>query len=203
MWESAGRCYLARSKRRNQLKATEIIGKKVLILGEVGVGKTALTAKLIRELMLLVEPKEITVIDMAPEAIGEVGGKLSDYLSLSGELRYLSPVKVYAPRTMGVPSTQIIKYAKRNKKAIDLLLDEFLKNPTKVLIINDITLYLHSGKLEKILNCIKLAKTFLASAYYGVKLAEDRGTGIYAREKQLVERLSTHMNRVAKLKSAI
>jgi GTPase SAR1 family protein len=194
---------LARSKRKNQLKATEIIGKKVLILGEVGVGKTALTAKLVQELMLFVEPKEITVIDMAPEATREVGGKLSDYLSLSRELRYLSPVKVYAPRTMAVSSTQIIEYAKRNKKAIDPLLDEFLKNPTEVLIINDITLYLHSGKLEKILNCIKLAKTFLASAYHGVKLVEDRGTGICAREKQIVERLSTYMNRVVKLKRAI
>ncbi len=190
---------MAKSRRKNQLKAIETIGKKVLILGEVGSGKTSLTAKIVQKLMLFIEPKEITVIDMAPEAIGEIGGKLSRYLSSSSELRYLSPAKVYAPRTMGVTSVQVLEYAKRNKNAIEPLLDEFIKKPTKVLIINDITLYLHLGKLEKIMSCMRLTETFLASAYYGVKLKEDYGAGITAREKQLVEKLATHMDSVVKL----
>lgn len=190
---------MAKTKRKNQLKPTEIIGKKVLILGEVGSGKTSLTAKIVQELMLFIEPKEITVIDMAPEATGEIGGKLSKYLSLNSELRYLSPAKVYAPRTMGVTNTQVVEYAKRNKNAMKPLLDEFLKKPTKVLIINDITLYLHLGKLEKIMNCMRLAETFLASAYCGVKLKEDYGAGISAREKQMVEKLATYMDHVVKL----
>lgn len=190
---------MAKSKRENQLKPTEIIGKKVLILGEVGSGKTSLTAKIVQKLTLFIEPKEITVIDMAPEAIGEIGGKLPKYLSLNSELRYLSPAKVYAPRTMGVTNTQVVEYAKRNKNAMKPLLDEFLKKPTKVLIINDITLYLHLGKLEKIMNCMRLAETFLASAYCGVKLKEDYGAGISAREKQMVEKLATYMDHVVKL----
>jgi GTPase SAR1 family protein len=191
---------LEKNNRRNsQLKATEIIGKKVLILGEVGSGKTFLTAKLIQELMQLVKRDEITVIDMAPEAIGEVGGKLSDYLRSVHKLRYLSPVRVYAPRRMSTSYKQVLEYANKNKKVIDPLLDEFLKKPTKTLIINDITLYLHVGKREKILSCVKLTETFLASAYYGVKLAEDHETEISTREKQLVEKLATYMDRVVKI----
>jgi len=190
---------LARSKRKNQPRPTDFIGKKVLILGEVGSGKTSLTAKIVQKLMPLIEPKEITVIDMAPEAIGEIGGKLSKYLNLNSELRYLSSAKVYAPRTMGISNTQVVEYAKRNKNAIEPLLDEFVKKPTKVLVINDITLYLHLGKLEKIINCIRLTETFLASAYYGVKLQEDKGAGITAREKQMVEKLATHMDHIVKL----
>jgi len=190
---------LAKSERENRLKPTEIIGKKVLILGEVGSGKTSLTAKIVQKLTLFIEPKEITVIDIAPEAIGEIGGKLSKYLSLNSKLRYLSPAKVYAPRTMGVTNTQVVEYAKRNKNAMEQLLNEFLKKPTKVLIVNDITLYLHLGKLEKIMNCIRLAETFLASAYCGVKLKEDYGAGISAREKQVVEKLATYMDHIVKL----
>jgi hypothetical protein len=187
---------------RIQLEPTEIIGKKVLIIGEVGSGKTSLTAEVVQNLALFIEPEEITVVDMAPEAIGEIGGKLSNHLSLNSELRYLSPAEVYAPRTMGTTNTQVVEYAKRNKNAIESLLNEFLKNPTKALIINDITLYLHLGKLEKIINCVRLADTFLASAYFGVKLREDYGTGISAREKQVVKKLGTHMDHIVKLKNS-
>ena len=190
---------MAKSKRKNQLKPRETIGKKVLILGEVGSGKTSLTAKTVQKLMLFIELKEITVIDMAPEAIGEIGGKLSKYLSLNNELRYLSPAKVYAPRTMGITNKQVAEYAKRNKNAIEPLLDEFLKKPTKVLIINDITIYLHLGKLEKILSCIRSTETFLANAYYGVRLKEDYGAGISTREKQMVDKLAAYMDHVVKL----
>lgn len=190
---------MAKSKRKDQINPIETIGKKVLILGEVGSGKTALTAKIVQELMLLIEPKEITVVDMAPEVIGEIGGKLSDFLGLSLELRYLSPAKVYAPRTMSDSRRQVIEYAKRNRDAIEPLLDEFLKKPTKVLIVNDITLYLHLGRLEKIVDCMRLTDTFVANAYCGAKLKEDFGAGISTREKQMVEELATYTDYLVEL----
>ena len=162
---------MAKSKRRTQLTPTEIIGKRVLILGEVGSGKTALIAGIIQKLMLLTGPKDITVIDMAPEAIGEIGGRLSKYLSLSSELRYLSPAKVYAPRTMSLTKAQVVEYAKLNRDAMVQLLDDFLKRPTKILTVNDITLYLHLGRLAKIISCIRSAETFLASCSEFVVIA--------------------------------
>jgi len=87
----------------------------VLILGEVGSGKTSLTAKIVQKLMLFIESKEITVIDMAPEAIGEIDGKLSKYLNLNSELRYLSPAEVDAQRTMGISNTQVVELLNETK----------------------------------------------------------------------------------------
>jgi len=188
-----------KERKRSQLKAATIIGKKVLILGEVGTGKTSLIAQLTEELMRFFKASEITLIDMAPEAIGEVGGKLSAYSPLIRKLKYLSPAKIYAPRVTGASPRQVVEFAKRNKKAIDPLLDEFLRHPTEILIVNDITLYLHVGDLDKIVSCARLAETFLASAYYGVKLKEDHGTGISSRERQLVEKLQIYMDRVVNL----
>jgi hypothetical protein len=74
-----------------------------------------------------------------------------------------------------------------------------MQNTTEVLIMNDITLYLHAGKLERILQCARSAKTFLATAYYGSKLAGDFGTGISSREKRLTDELAASMDRVVRV----
>ncbi|MDH5787490.1 MAG: hypothetical protein OEZ40_04270, partial [Candidatus Bathyarchaeota archaeon] len=77
--------------------------------------------------------------------------------------------------------------------------NNFAKNPTEAIIINDITLYLHRGELKTVMKCVRLAKTFLATAYYGSKLASDLGTGISARERQMTNELATSMDLVIKI----
>lgn len=94
-------------------------------------------------------------------------------------------------------------YADLNKRAISPLLDKFIQKSTKVLIISGITLHPHAGGLRKILDCVKLAKTFLASAYYVFKLTEDRGTRICLREKQKLEKLATYMDPVVEINSSL
>lgn len=190
---------MAKNEQKIELKGTEILGKKVLILGEVGSGKTKLAAKLLEELMTLVNPEKITAIDLAPKRIGGIGGKLTDYVDLIGEIKYLSPKKVYTPRIAGASPEQVLHYAELNRKIMEPLLNEFLQHATEVLILNDVTLYLHSGELETILKCAQLAKTFVATAYYGSKLAKDLGTGISSRERQLTEKLATFMDLVVKI----
>ena len=187
------------AKNRLQLKAENIIGKRVLILGEVGSGKTTLITELLKNLSLLIDLKEITVIDMAPDKIGEIGGKILSCIDLMETLRYFSPEKVYAPRLMGTSREQVFEYAELNKIAISPLIDEFIQKPTKVLIINDITLYLHASKLGKILDSIEIAETFLASGYHGSKLAEDHGTGVSNREIRMIEKLVTYMDQVVRI----
>ena len=190
---------MEKNKQKVQLKGSEILGKKVLILGEAGSGKTKLAAQLIQELMDLVDPEEMSVIDLAPKRVGEFGGKLTDYLSIDGKVKYYSPKRVYTPRLSGKSPKQILRYAELNKRNIQPLFNEFIRNATDILVINDITLYLHSGELETVLECIKLAKTFLATAYYGSKLAGDLGTGISLRERQLTDRLAAFMDLVVKI----
>ncbi|KPV61586.1 MAG: hypothetical protein AOA65_2403 [Candidatus Bathyarchaeota archaeon BA1] len=187
---------MAKNSRRVRLKVKDIVGRKVLVLGEASSGKTRLIARLLDQLTSLAEPCEITIIDMAPQRIGDIGGKLSDYTSSVNKVRNLSPRKVYAPRLTGTSREQVLEYAELNRKAIEPLLSQFIQKPTKFLIINDITLYLHSGDLEKILHCLTLAQTFLASGYHGRKLAEDRGAGISLRETQLIEMLAKRMDKI-------
>jgi len=188
-----------KNKQEIKLKGKDIRGKKVLILGESGSGKTKLATKLLQELIALVSSKEITIIDLAPQKTEKVGGKVTDYIDLINGVKYLSPEEVYTPRLAGTSPEEVRRYAELNRKIMEPLLNNFIKNPTEALIINDITLYFHIGTLEKVLKCLKLTNTFLATAYYGSKLAEDLGTGISAREKQLTDRLATFMDFVVKI----
>jgi hypothetical protein len=181
---------LGRNEQETPLKGIDVLGKKVLILGEAGSGKTRLVAKLFQELIALISPEEITVIDLAPRRAGAIGGKLTDYVDVSSVVRYLSPKNVYTPRLSGQSPEQVLHYAQLNRENMEPLLNTFIQNPTKVLIMNDVTLYLHLGKLETVLGCVRLANTFLVTAYYGSKLANDLGMGISAKEKQLTDNLA-------------
>jgi len=190
---------LAKNEQEIGLKGRDVIDKKVLILGEAGSGKTRLAAKLLQELMTLVNPEKITVVDLAPKKVGEIGGKLAEYINLIGRVKYLSPKNVYTPRMAGASHEQVLQYAELNRKIMEPLLNEFIRSPTETLVINDVTLYLHSGELETVLKCARLAKTFLATAYYGSRLAEDLGTGISSKERQLTDELATFMDLVVKI----
>lgn len=190
---------MEKNKNKAQLKGKEILGNKVLLLGEAGSGKTKLAAQLLRELMMLVNPEEITVIDLAPQRVGGIGGKLTEYVNMTSGVKYFSPENVYTPRLAGASPKQVLHYAELNRKNMEPLLNKFIRNVTEVLVLNDVTLYLHSGKLETVLKCVRLAKTFLATAYCGSKLAEDLGTGISSKEKQLADKLATSMDLTFKI----
>lgn len=183
-------------KNKQKIRAKDILGKRTLILGEASSGKTKLAAKLLRELINIVDPRKIAVIDLAPEKIGDLGGRLTDYVNLTVEIKYLAPEKVYMPRLTGTSPEEILHYAELNRKKMEPLLNGFIQNPTETLIINDITLYLHLGELKTVLECARLARTFLATAYHGSRLADDLGTGITSRERQLTEELAILMDLV-------
>ena len=175
-----------------------LLNKKTIILGEVGSGKTKLTAKIVEQLVREGCSNQITVIDMAPPKIGNIGGLLKDYLNEEtlSKIKYLKPPIVYAPRTTGKTREEVLEKARANTRAIKPLLQHYLQNPTKILIINDLSIYLHQGPLEDIINCLETAETFIANAYYGHKLADDKNTGISAREKALLEKLLIKINKI-------
>lgn len=185
---------MAKCKRKIKLKGRDVLGKKILILGETGSGKTKLLAELLRELIALIDPEKMTVIDLAPEKASGVGGKLTEYVNLINKVKYFSPEKVYTPRLTGTSPEEVLRYAELNREIMTPLLKKFIQHPTENLVVNDVTLYLHSGELETVLKCVRLAKTFLATAYYGTKLIDDLGTGISTRERQLTDKLATFMD---------
>ena len=104
------------------------------------------------------------------------------------------PEKVYTPRLTGASSQQVLRYAELNKENMEPLFKKFIRDPTEVLILNDVTLYFHAGELETVLECARIAKTFLATAYYGSKLSNDLGTGISLKERRLTDKLKTFMD---------
>ena len=166
----------------------ELLGKKVLIIGEVGSGKTEFTRSLLLEAFEAGYGPQITVIDMAPERTSlnglTVGGKLLK--PGESEVRYLSCGDIKTPRLSARSPKELLELAEHNKILLQSLLEKFIKSPTRVLFINDVSLYLHRGRIDLLWSAIEKAETAIINGYYGRKLQEDLGTGLSQRERRLM-----------------
>ncbi|GAH81027.1 unnamed protein product, partial [marine sediment metagenome] len=174
---------------------SETRGSKLLIMGDVNTGKTMMTKELLDEAIEL-DPGEVTVIDMAPRSFilkdisfGGVLEGLEDY-----DVRCLMSDDIRTPRLSAETSEELLKLADHNRYEIDGLLDEFQADPSKILFINDVSIYLQYGELERLWDTIKLAETFVANGYLGTRLEEDLGTGVSARERRLMGELASRMD---------
>lgn len=181
-----------------RISIKEILAEKTLILGESGSGKTLMMAGLLEEAVSLGLADEITVIDMAPMQRG-VGGKIMDYTGAVSKVRHLSDERIYAPRLMGVSREEVLFYAEQNAKISEVMLRQYEKSPTNMLMINDLTIFLQHGDPRLLDKCITMASTFIGSAYSGELLSDDKGSGISLREKILVDELVKRMDRVVEL----
>jgi hypothetical protein len=65
----------------------------------------------------------------------------------------------------------------------------FNENPTSVLIINDISIYLHIGSIVLLLTAINNSPTFFGNSYYGSSIKRDFANLFSRREKRRVENL--------------
>jgi len=174
------------------------IGKKTLIVGEVGSGKTLLLSRFLDQLVRSGLKDRVTVIEMAPN-MGGVGGTVENYTRNVACVKYLKPWRIIPPRTMGRNREEVIRYARLNMLALKPLIEEYLRNPTEILLINDLTIYLHAGEVEDIIQLINISKTFTATAYEGEKLADDKGSGITDRERRSLDRLKGLVDEVLRL----
>ncbi len=176
------------------IEARAILGRRTVIVGESGSGKTRLTAKILEDLLRLVDADEVTVIDMAPTTVPGLGYRLTHYTDAAYRVRYLAPGEVRAPRLEGRSAAEVIQLAEFNRRAIEPILELFRRDPTRVLVVNDMTIYFHAGDPDRLAECALLAETFLANAYSGSRLSDDRGSGITRREAEalryFVERLN-------------
>jgi len=94
---------------------------------------------------------------------------------------------------------ELISIADSNRAKIEKVLEAFNKAPTKVLFINDASMYLQKGELENLRATISKAETAVVNAYLGERLKNDLGTGLSNRERTLVLSLAEKMDRVIRL----
>lgn len=180
---------------------SNILSKRTLIIGELGSGKTLLTMKIVNKLIDNGYGKYITILDFAPERKGIIGGRFIDFgFNSSKVFAYLTPKKVFTPRISARTAKELLKLTIMNRDNMQSLIYRYLNTPTKILVINDLTLYIHAGSLDLIDECIMVSETFIANAYYGDKLSFDYGTCISLREKNMVLELIRYMDNVIVMK---
>jgi len=169
----------------------ELIGKRVIITGEVGVGKTRLLASLIDEAAS--EPDlRVVILDLAPEAhIGSetIGASVKTYARKLHHVKYLRPNIVYAPRLQGRSREEVLDLAAKNASSIEPILITLASDPPDTLFIDDLTIYLQAGKIEPLIKLISITRTFIATAYKGKRLLDYKGSGLSRVEKCRLESL--------------
>lgn len=175
-------------------------GRKVLIQGDVGSGKTALTRRLLTEALTKEAPSDITVIDMAPEGVVRDGVVIGGRLLKSPDkgVRLLNS-EIYTPRLTAKTPGELQELADLNREKVEELFEAFIEEPSRILFINDVSIYLQRGDLEKLIDTINKAETVIVNGYYGERLREDLGTGISMREKSMMEELARRMEVVIRL----
>ncbi len=180
-----------------------LIGKKVLIEGDIGTGKTTYTYELLEQALATRNLKRIIVIDMAPSRRQDrskfVGGAMRLPQDYERKVRYFAPSHVFAPRLEGKDRVQVLEYALRNSEEIGKLLLANLRRKNEILFINDMTMFFHAGDINLLLRLIKNTHTFIANAYKGTYLAEDKGSGITLRERTLLETIEKSMDLIIQL----
>ena len=91
---------------------------------------------------------------------------------------------------------EILILAQRNAKLIENLFLECVKNPSKVLFINDISIYLQAGDLKTLLTFLHYTPTVIMNGYYGTSLG---GGELGERERNNMKTLQKSCDRVIRL----
>jgi hypothetical protein len=183
-------------KFKINLDFNEFIDYHTLLYGETNTGKTYQTSKFIQFLLesKKIPPKDITILDFAPPLSRidnrEIGGKIQDFYKSSIKCKnILFEGEIIPPRLKAKNKGEIYKNACENLKKTSKILNKFIEVPSPVLIINDISIYLHIGNKITLMNAIKKSTTFFGNSYYGSSIKSNYPTLISLREIRLVKYL--------------
>lgn len=172
------------------------LGKKLLVMGDVNVGKTTLCRQWLARLCAKGLGARIVVLDLAahiPLAMAQARG-------LAGAGGYLQPppgcgaldlrTHLYAPRLSSTTEAEANEKAAHNARAIDALLAQ-LPPPGSgrdVLFVNDVTLYLQAGHTADLITQMGRADftTLLVNGYWGQRLGD---SALSRRERSQVQQL--------------
>lgn len=165
---------------------------RILILGETGSGKTRLTSRIALALAHAAGGGKITVIDMAPDYNG-VGAPM---MAVPGA-RIMS-ARLYAPRLMsGGDCGRAWLLARRNAVETTRMLLEYLRDPTPILVVNDLSMHLHAGDPGLLVDAIESSTIFIGNSYSGDRLRDN--CGIWEKELEAVNRIAEMVDLVWRL----
>lgn len=172
----------------------ECIGHSTLLYGETDTNKTVYTAKFVQYLLesIKINPKKITILDFAPKLAFfknlKIGGRIHDYYNESFKCRnFIAEGDIIPPRLKAKNKTELYNNICSNYEITSKILDNFNENPTDILIINDISIYLHLGSKKYILETIFKVKTFFGNSYYGTSIKSKFSKLLSINEKKKVD----------------
>ncbi len=163
-------------------------GLRTLIVGDVNTGKTSYTQLL---LLKCRGEKIIIVLDMAPEMVRGIGGKMK--VPLDPDIHYFT-TQIRPPRLTGKNEHESMKIASENAANIER--DLFSKAdsiPADALIINDVSLYLQMGNLKRLTHVLEKFPTVIMNGYFGNTFSEGPLT---EKERGNMKRLMKVCNQV-------
>ena len=173
-----------------------ILGTHTLLYGETNTKKTLYTANFIKFLLEIkqIPPKDISILDFAPKLAYikdlKIGGRIQDYYDDSKICNYLKfEGDIIPPRLRTESKKEMYANICLNFNKIYKILEIYNKNPTSVLIINDISIYLHLGHIKYLLNTINKSDTFFGNTYYGSSIVSNFSKLLSIKEKSRVETL--------------
>ncbi|MFW9874607.1 MAG: hypothetical protein ACFFG0_15990 [Candidatus Thorarchaeota archaeon] len=179
-----------------KLDFDELIDQHTLLYGETNTNKTYQTSKFVQFLLesKKVPSKDISILDFAPNFMKiknmKIGGKIEDFYEHSITCKnILFNGEIIPPRLNSGNKTELYQNACENFKKTSKILHIYRKDPTPILIINDISLYLHIGNIKLLLGAISKSNTFFGNSYYGSSIKRDYATLFSLREKRQVKYL--------------
>ena len=180
----------------NNFDFNSLFGCHNLIYGETNTKKTYYTARFVRFLLELknVSSKDISILDFAPNLLKiknlKIGGKIQDFYGDSTKCKNLTfKGEIIPPRFKSSNKTELYQNACENFNKTSKILNSFNEEPTPILIINDISIFLHMGSLKLLLRAINKSSTFFGNSYYGSSIKRDFANLFSRREKRQVENL--------------
>jgi hypothetical protein len=180
------------------LSCQEYLNRKTLIVGDVQTGKTKRTLRILRDL-LGCGNDAVAVLDLAPEKVQGIGGKVPLSFQEKEQVLYLSP-RIIPPRLFGKSKEEIQALAQENCQRIEHALQVLREKVLSCLIINDVSLYLHEGSAEQLLSSVGKISTLLMNGYYGGYFGD---CFLSRRERAQMEILMSHCHQVIFLPSLL
>lgn len=177
------------------------LGHRTLLYGETNTRKTYYTARFVQFLLNVknIAPNEICILDFGPKLFKfygiKIGGRIEDFYPQSLKCNNIGFIgEIIPPRLRASNKEQLYDNACKNYEKTSEALKKFNDNPTSVLIINDVSIYLHLGSRHHLLDTIKKSNTFFGNSYYGTSINQDFAKLFSLKEKRMIEFLMKNVD---------